>query len=86
MNCSYIIGIRMDNRVSNAKRLQEVLTENGCKIKTRLGMHEVGDDECANYGMIMLQPCGEPAEIERLVRDLNAMDGVTAKMMDLNQP
>ena len=84
MHCSYIIGIKMDNRVANAARLQETLTQNGCAIKTRLGMHEVDEDNCANYGLIVLQPCGELEEIERLVTDLNALDGITAKMMDLN--
>ena len=84
MNCSYIIGIKMDNRVANAAVLQQALTKNGCLIKTRLGMHEVDEQTCANYGLIVLQPCGTLAEIEQLVKDLNALDGITAKMMDLN--
>ncbi len=84
MNCNYLIGIKMDNRVSNAQRLQEVLTKNGCKIKTRLGMHDISEDECANFGIIMLQPCGEKAEVEQLVQDLSKLEGVTAKLMDLN--
>ncbi|HPJ02936.1 MAG TPA: hypothetical protein PKU80_08865 [Candidatus Limiplasma sp.] len=84
MNCSYIIGIKMDNRVANAAVLQQALTKNGCLIKTRLGMHEVDEQTCANYGLIVLQPCGTLAEIQQLVKDLNALDGITAKMMDLN--
>lgn len=84
MNCNYIIGIKMDNRVANALRLQEALTKNGCSIKTRLGMHEVDENNCANYGIIVLQPCGEQAEVEQLVKDLNKLEGITAKMMDLN--
>jgi hypothetical protein len=84
MNCNYIIGIKMDNRVANAKVLQDALTKNGCLIKTRLGMHEVDERNCANYGLIVLQPCGTPAEIEQLVKDLNALKGITAKLIDLN--
>ena len=84
MNCNYIIGIKMDNRVANAARLQEALTKNGCAIKTRLGMHETDENNCANYGLIVLQPCGTKAEVEQLVNDLNALDGITAKYMDLN--
>ncbi|MBE0601867.1 MAG: hypothetical protein IH607_08755, partial [Firmicutes bacterium] len=79
MNCHYIIGIKLDNRVANASVLQQTLTKNGCLIKTRLGLHEVDDDTCANYGLIILQPCGTPAEIDKLVKDLNALDGITAK-------
>ncbi len=84
MNCNYIIGIKMDNRVANAAVLQDALTKNGCLIKTRLGMHEVDEQTCANYGLIVLQPCGTAEEIDKLVKDLNALDGITAKMMDLN--
>ena len=84
MNCYYIIGVRMDNRTSNALSFQEVLTKNGCKIKARLGLHEVSDNACANDGLIVLQPCGEKEEIEQLAKDLNNLEGITAKLIDLN--
>lgn len=85
MSCYYVIGIRMDNRVGNAQKFQEALTKNGCMIKARLGLHEASEDECANDGLIILQPCGEKEEIERLVRDLNGLEGITAKYIDLNE-
>lgn len=84
MSCYYVIGIRMDNRVSNALKLQEVLTKNGCKIRARLGLHEASDDMCANDGLIVLQPCGEKEDVEQLVNDLNNLKGITAKLIDLN--
>jgi len=84
MSCYYVIGVRMDNRVANAVKFQETLTQNGCIIKTRLGLHEVSETECANDGLILLQPCGKKEEIKRLVEDLNALDGVRAKLIDLN--
>jgi hypothetical protein len=84
MSYYYVIGVRMDNRVGNAAAFQKVLTENGCKIKARLGLHEVSEDLCATDGLIILQPYGETAEIEQLVEELNALDGITAKLIDLN--
>ncbi len=84
MSCFYVIGVRMDNRVGNALRFQEALTKNGCMIKARLGLHEASDNVCANDGLIILQPCGEKEEIENLVRDLNRLEGITAKLVDLN--
>jgi len=84
MSCYYLIGIRMDNRVGNALNFQKVLTENGCRIRARLGLHEVSDDACSNDGLIVLQPCGEKEEIEQLVEDLNSLKGITAKLIDLN--
>jgi len=80
----YIIGIRMDNRVNNAVKFQETLTKNGCKIRTRLGLHEVSDNACANDGLIVLQPYGTKEEVESLVEELNSLDGITAKLIDLN--
>ncbi len=84
MSCYYIIGVRMDNRVGNALKFQETLTKNGCLIKTRLGLHEVSAGVCANDGLIVLQPCGDKAEVERLTAELNALPGVTARLIDLN--
>jgi len=74
----------MDNRVGNAVKFQEVLTKNGCKIKARIGLHEVSETACANDGLIILQPCGKKEEVEQLAADLNKLDGITAKLMDLN--
>lgn len=84
MSCYFFIGVRMDNRVGNALRFQEVLTKNGCKLKARLGLHETSDDSCSNDGLIVLQPCGSKDEVESLVNDLNGLEGITAKLIDLN--
>lgn len=84
MSCYYVIGIRMDDRASNAQNLQETLTKNGCKIKARLGLHEISKHNCANDGLIVLQPCGTKEEVEQLLKDLNDLTDVTAKLIDLN--
>lgn len=84
MSCYYIIGVRMENRIDNAVKFQEVLTKNGCKIKTRLGLHEVSDDVCSNDGIIVLQPCGTKEDVEALVNELNSLEGITARYIDLN--
>ena len=84
MSYYYVIGVRMDNRVGNAANFQQVLTKNGCKIKARLGLHEVSEDLCATDGLILLQPYGEKDEIEALVAELNTLEGIKAKLIDLN--
>lgn len=84
MSCYYIIGVRMDNRIDNAVKFQEILTKNGCKIKTRLGLHEVNDEVCSNDGLIVLQPYGSKEDVEALVKELNSLEGVTARYIDLN--
>jgi hypothetical protein len=84
MSCYYIIGVRMENRVSEAVKFQDLLTKNGCKIRTRLGLHEVSDNACSNDGLIVLQPYGSKEDVEALVNDLNSLKGITAKYIDLN--
>ncbi|HNX15064.1 MAG TPA: hypothetical protein PK854_07745 [Oscillospiraceae bacterium] len=84
MSCYYVIGVRMDNRVNNAVKFQETLTKNGCKLRARIGLHEVSEESCSNDGLIILQPCGKKEEVEQLVHDLNKLEGITAKLMDLN--
>jgi len=74
----------MDNRVNNAVKFQETLTKNGCKLRARIGLHEVSEESCSNDGLIILQPCGKKEEVEQLVHDLNKLEGITAKLMDLN--
>jgi uncharacterized protein (UPF0128 family) len=84
MSYYYVIGVRMDNRVGNSAAFQKVLTENGCEIKARLGLHEVSEELCATDGLIILQPYGKKEEIEQLVKSLNALDGIRAQLLDLN--
>jgi len=74
----------MENRVDNALKFQEVLTKNGCKIKARLGLHDVSEGTCSNDGIIVLHPCGTKDDVEALVKELNNLDGVTARYIDLN--
>lgn len=80
MSYYYVIGTRAWTTGSaNGFALQKVLTENGCKIKARLGLHEVSEDLCATDGVIVLQPYGEKEEVEQLVKSLNALDGTGRK-------
>lgn len=84
MSCYYIIGLRLSYRQHNAILLQEELTKFGCNIKMRLGLHETDEKYCSNDGLIILQACGEKEEVEKMLDAFNNLDGVSAKLMDLN--
>ena len=84
MNCYYIIGLRVDHRHSNALNLQKTLTEFGCNIKLRVGLHETGEDFCSDDGVIMLQAWGDKETIGKMMDAFNNVEGVTAKLLDLN--
>ena len=83
--CGWIVALRVDQRTDNALKVQDVLTKHGCKIKVRLGLHETSQDYCANYGLIVLHCCACAGEISGLVDDLNAVDGVSAKSMCMEE-
>ena len=82
MNCYNIMTLILNNRIKNAVKLQEVLTESGCIIKTRLGLHEAGD-VCTNEGLIILQLTGTSEGIEALEKKLNTVEGVKAKNVQI---
>ena len=84
MNCYYIIGLRVDHRHSNALNLQKTLTEFGCNIKLRVGLHETDENACSDDGVIMLQACGTQETIHQMMDAFNALEGVSAKLLDLN--
>lgn len=52
---SAIMGILLDNRVEEAVKFQEILTECGCNIRTRIGLHNIGEYKCVNSGIILLE-------------------------------
>lgn len=60
---SAIIGIQISNRIEDATKLQEILTSYGCLIKTRIGLHDMGEYKCLNYGIVLIQVVDKINEI-----------------------
>ena len=50
-----IMGIQIDNRIDEAVKFQEILTEHGCNIRTRIGLHPIGEYKCVNNGIVLLE-------------------------------
>lgn len=82
-SCGSIVAFKLDGRVENAAKVQEVLTKYGCIIGARLGLHDTSKDNCANFGIIILHCCGAEDDIKGLVADLNSVAGICAKSMSL---
>lgn len=58
-----IIGISVSNRKEEAAKLQNILTEYGCAIKTRIGLHDMGEYKCLNYGIVLIEVVDKINEI-----------------------
>jgi hypothetical protein len=81
MNRHHIVGVHITNRFSNAPQVQMVLTEHGCNIKTRLGLHEVSEDLYSRGGILLLELFGPEAECNTLVSRLKAIEGIELQEM-----
>lgn len=63
-----IIGIHLKDRSQEAVGLQEVLTRYGCSIKTRIGLHDASEGQCAPGGIIILEVISKQ---EELIKELS---------------
>jgi len=76
----YIMVIKVGRLGEDSIKVQSLLTEFGCSIKTRIGMHEAGD-KCGTDGLIVLNLTGDKGEMEKLDKALNELSSVKAKIV-----
>jgi hypothetical protein len=81
-----IFGIHINDRVREVPDVQKVLTQYGCQIKTRIGLHHVDENLCSPRGLILLEMCGNEALCDELARKLEAIDGVEVQKMVFDHP
>lgn len=79
-----IVGVHVTERVKHVTFVQKVLTEFGCYIKTRLGLHTASDDFCSSSGLILLEMLDNKEIINSLIEQLNDIEGVEAKMISFS--
>ncbi len=77
-----IMAISIKKRNEEAVGVQSVLTEFGCYIQTRLGLHDTYEG-CASNGIIILQLRCDEETANNLTNKLEAIDGVSVSLMDL---
>ena len=79
------MGIQVDHRIDTATEVQKLLTEYGCFIKTRLGLHNVSSNNeyCSEKGLILLEFIMEvEKEISKLEEKLKMLDGIVVRKME----
>ena len=77
-----LVLIRIKARMNKAVKVQEVLTQFGCDIALRLGLHEVSEGQCADDGIIILQLKSKAANHGSLQKALEGLGDVTVKIVD----
>lgn len=76
-----ILGVHIQDRARDAAKVQKILSENGCIIKTRLGLHEVDENFCAAGGVVLLELRGGVKQAGELAAKLGALKDVEVKKM-----
>jgi hypothetical protein len=77
----FIVGIHITDRVRKVPDVQTVLTEYGCSIRTRLGLHDVQGDFCSPNGLVLLDMVCNDQVCQELMERLAEIEGVEVKRM-----
>ena len=80
-----VLGIQITRRVQNVPSVQAVLSEFGCNIRTRLGLHEVTESACSTVGLVLLDTYGDEKTIPEMEEKLKAIKGVVVQKMVFEQ-
>lgn len=79
-----VMAIKLSGRNEIATKVQGVLTEYGCIIHTRLGLHNQESNSCSRDGLILLNLIAENKDqISNLEKELVSIDGVTVKIITI---
>ncbi len=77
----FIVGVHITDRVQHVPSVQNVLTDFGCYIKTRVGLHDASENYCSPNGLIILEMVGDEEKIQEFVSTLTFIPGVDVKQM-----
>lgn len=86
MDKHLIAGIHITERVKHASQIQQILTEFGCQIRTRIGLHEADKGLCSPNGLILLELVDDEAKLAELKESLNEIEGVEVQTMVFDHP
>ena len=73
-----ILGVHVTDRMKEAVEVQKVFTQYGSHIKTRLGLHEIGNSP---EGVVLLELVGDAKAGKELAKKLAAIEGIEVQQM-----
>ncbi|MFA7074100.1 MAG: hypothetical protein WC234_02805 [Endomicrobiaceae bacterium] len=78
-----IIIVSVEKRQAVSVKVQAILTEFGCMIKTRLGIHDSSASSCSENGLIILECIGSKKDVSGLNKKLASVKGVKSKLVTI---
>jgi hypothetical protein len=76
-----VLGIQVTDRVKEIPDVQKILTEYGCNIRTRLGLHEVSKKVCSPVGLLLLDTFGDETDVLMMEKKLKKVKGLIVRKM-----
>ena len=86
MDKHILVGVHITERATHAGRVQEIFTQYGCSIRTRLGLHEADRGTCSPNGLIVLEMTDDEVTASEMVAELNALGGIEVQQMIFDHP
>lgn len=84
MEKTTILGVKLNHRVTSATEFQHVLTDHGCNIKTRIGLHPVSNGSCSPSGVILLELYGNSEETSHIEEDIKKIPDAEVQKMEFS--
>ena len=73
-----ILGVHVAQRTKRTAKVQKILSDFGCSIRTRIGLHEAAETVCSPNGLILLEVVSKASALAAV---LAQVPGVTVKKM-----
>lgn len=73
-----ILGVHVAQRTKHTAKVQKILSDYGCSIRTRVGLHDARDGVCSPNGLILLDVVSKAG---KLAAELAKVPGVAVKKM-----
>ncbi len=76
-----IIAVHVTGRIEKVPKVQEVFSEYGCYIRTRLGLHDATPEFCSPNGLILIELLDNEEKRASFVQALSKIDGIEVQEM-----
>ena len=79
-----IIGIKIPSTFEQVKQIQDIFQAYGNLIKTRLGIHDVEEENVSSYGIVLLETIGNLDEINTFEAKLKQLPTIQVQGMEFD--
>ncbi|MBI9016954.1 MAG: hypothetical protein JEZ07_06810 [Phycisphaerae bacterium] len=86
MDQHIILGVHVTERLQQVAKVQQILTDFGCSIKTRLGLHEIEKGADSTNGLLILDMIDDTKKVDEFKATLSGIEGVEVQQMIFKHP